>query len=81
MYWTQSIRSSTLRTMDQTPETRLIVERLDSMLSAKQEEITYLRRQLNEANERDRENRRIIAALTQRIPSAQISPPDEPPHG
>jgi len=34
-------------------------------------EITHLRRQLEQANERDRENRRIIAALTQRIPELE----------
>ena len=35
-----------------------------------------MREQLREAHERDRENRRIIAALTQRIP--EIEPPTEP---
>jgi excisionase family DNA binding protein len=34
-----------------------------------QEQITYLRKQLDTANERDREQRRIIAALTSRIPA------------
>jgi hypothetical protein len=47
--------------------------------------IAALREQLAQANERDRENRRIIAALTQRIPAieapAEASPetPGEPP--
>jgi len=40
------------------------------------EEVTYLREQLQQANERDRENRRIIAALTSRIPAIE-APPDE----
>jgi hypothetical protein len=39
--------------------------------------IATLREQLAQANERDRENRRIIAALTQRIPA--IEPPQETP--
>ena len=36
-----------------------------------QETIAALREQLAQANERDRENRRIIAALTQRIPAIE----------
>jgi excisionase family DNA binding protein len=39
--------------------------------------IATLRKQLEEANERDRENRRIIAALTSRIPA--IEAPAETP--
>jgi hypothetical protein len=35
------------------------------------EQVSYLREQLDEANERDRENRRIIAALTSRIPAIE----------
>jgi hypothetical protein len=38
--------------------------------------IESLERQLEQANERDRENRRIIAALTSRIPA--IESPQEP---
>ena len=37
------------------------------------EQVAYLREQLEEANERDRENRRIIAALTSRIPALEAS--------
>jgi hypothetical protein len=40
------------------------------------EQVDYLRGQLEQANERDRENRRIIAALTSRIPAIE-APPDE----
>ena len=40
------------------------------------EEVAYLREQLQQANERDRENRRIIAALTSRIPAIE-APTDE----
>jgi hypothetical protein len=35
------------------------------------EQVAYLRDQLEQANERDRENRRIIAALTSRIPAIE----------
>jgi hypothetical protein len=41
-----------------------------------QARIDSLERQLEQANERDRENRRIIAALTSRIPA--IEAPQEP---
>src|SRR5215218_4128389 len=51
----------------------------DALISAKDETIAALREQLEEANERDRENRRIIAALTSRIP--QLEAPTEPPGG
>ena len=47
----------------------------DALLSAKDETIAALREQLAQANERDRENRRIIAALTSRIPAIE-SPQD-----
>jgi hypothetical protein len=39
--------------------------------------VAHLREQLEQANERDRENRRIIAALTSRIPA--IEAPQEAP--
>jgi len=38
-----------------------------------QARIESLEHQLEEANERDRENRRIIAALTSRIPAIEAS--------
>jgi hypothetical protein len=47
---------------------------LDSM----QDQIDYLRQQLDRAEERDRENRRIIAAITQRIPAIE-APEDSSP--
>ena len=40
------------------------------------DEVAYLREQLQQANERDRENRRIIAALTSRIPALEA--PESP---
>jgi excisionase family DNA binding protein len=48
----------------------------DALLVAKDQMITALREQLEQANERDRENRRIIAALTQRIPPQLPAPED-----
>jgi len=50
----------------------------DALLTAKDETIAALREQLAQANERDRENRRIIAAMTQRIPAIE-APPDSAP--
>src|SRR5215211_2869070 len=41
------------------------------------ERVASLERQLNEANDRDRENRRIIAGLTQRIPELPAADLDE----
>jgi hypothetical protein len=51
-----------------------------ALISAKDETIATLREQLEEANERDRENRRIIAALTSRIPAieAPAKTPESP---
>jgi hypothetical protein len=46
---------------DLSTDTSRLVENLE-------DEVAHLRRQLEQANERDRENRRIIAALTTRIP-------------
>jgi hypothetical protein len=43
------------------------------------ERIASLERQLNEANDRDRENRRIIAGLTQRIPELPAPNPQSSP--
>jgi seryl-tRNA synthetase len=46
----------------------------DALISQMQARIDSLERQLSEANEANRENRRIIAALTHRIP--ELPPPD-----
>jgi hypothetical protein len=48
-----------------------------SLIAAKDETIRVLREELERAGERDRENRRIIAALTQRIP--ELEAPQEAP--
>jgi excisionase family DNA binding protein len=53
----------------------------DALLKSKDETIAALREQLEQANERDRENRRIIAALTQRIPEIEPPASPEPPGG
>ena len=49
---------------------------VSALISAKDETIEALREQLEEANERDRENRRIIAALTSRIPAIEAPKQD-----
>jgi hypothetical protein len=51
---------------DRSHDTSRLVETLEG-------EVAYLRRQLDQANERDSENRRIIAALTQRIPELEAA--------
>jgi excisionase family DNA binding protein len=62
-------------TRDTTEDTYQDVSR-DAVLAAKDEMIAALQEQLEQANERDRENRRIIAALTSRIPAIE-APADE----
>jgi|SRR5215203_2241498 len=57
---------------DQTDAQALIVKRLDS-------EVSYLRERLALADERDREQRRIIAALTSRIPELTAGGKPEAP--
>jgi hypothetical protein len=49
----------------------------NALISEMRARIDSLERQLEQANERDRENRRIIAALTSRIP--ELPAPQEPP--
>src|SRR5215210_6343931 len=48
----------------------------DALLGAKDETIAALREQLAQANERDRENRRLLAAALERIPP-QLEAPSE----
>jgi hypothetical protein len=43
------------------------------LVDALENEIAHLRRQLEQANERDRENRRIIAGLVQRVPELEAA--------
>jgi hypothetical protein len=51
---------------------------VNALISAKDETIAALRRQLEEANERDRENRRLLAAALERIPPQLEAPTDSP---
>jgi hypothetical protein len=44
------------------------------LVDALEDEVAHLRRQLDQANERDRENRRIIAGLVQRVPELEAVP-------
>jgi hypothetical protein len=49
----------------------------NALISEIQARVQLLEQELERAHERDRENRRIIAALTQRIP--ELEAPSEPP--
>ena len=57
--------------LDRTKTERDVQGEPTTLISALENRIESLERQLTEANERDRENRRIIAALTQRIPELE----------
>ena len=61
---------------NQAPNTGAPAGQSPELLEALRDQIRDLREQLEQANERDRENRRIIAALTSRIPA--IEAPQEP---
>jgi transcriptional regulator with XRE-family HTH domain len=50
-----------------------------ALVSEMRERIASLEHQLREANLRDQENRRIVAALTQRIPELEAARADEAP--
>ena len=65
------------RPHDQTTDQGLIVERLDSQIQDLRDlcqEVAYLRQLLSETNEANRENRRIITALTSATP--ELPPPE-----
>ena len=47
---------------------------VEALMAAKDETIRILTEQLGRAEERDRENRRIIAGLVQRVPELEASP-------
>jgi hypothetical protein len=57
---------------DTSSDTSRLVETLE-------DEVAHLRRQLDQANERDRENRRIIAGLVQRVPELEAAPEQREP--
>jgi hypothetical protein len=65
---------------NQTPNTSVPSDQ-SGLVEVLRDQIGDLRAQLEQANERDRENRRIIAALTSRIPAIEApasSPGSEP---
>jgi hypothetical protein len=57
----------------------------NSLVEELKDRVRFLEDQMQQANERDRENRRIIAALTSRIPELEApreqEAPQEPPGG
>ncbi len=53
-------------------------DRTEELVEELRDRIRYLERQLEEANERDRENRRLNLALTSRIPELQAAAPEPP---
>ena len=66
-------RSNVDPTSNQTPEQTALVEVLH-------EQVAYLREQLDQEREANRENRRIIAGLVQRVPELESAPkPPESP--
>jgi hypothetical protein len=50
------------------------------LVDALEDEVAHLRRQLEQANERDRENRRIIAGLVTRVPELEAAPEPRESH-
>jgi hypothetical protein len=52
----------------------------DPLVEELRDRLRFLEDQLQQANDRDRENRRIIAALTQRIPEIEAPREHEAPH-
>ncbi len=74
--WVYIQDQDSVRTDDHTPTAPY-----SDLLADKDDQIRYLREQLDRADERDREQRRIIAALTSRIPAlpAATTEPTETP--
>jgi hypothetical protein len=67
------VRPSAVRTDDRTP----LIQSLQARVESLQDQTAYLREQLDQERKVNRENRRIIAALTQRLP--QLPEPPESP--
>jgi hypothetical protein len=67
------MRPSAVRTDDQTP----LIQSLQALVDSLQDQTAYLREQLDQERKANLENRRIIAALTQRLP--QLPEPPESP--
>jgi hypothetical protein len=64
------VRPSTVGPDDQTP----LIESLQALVQSLQDQTAYLREQLDQERKVNRENRRIIAALTQRLPQLPEPP-------
>jgi hypothetical protein len=62
--------------LDRTETERDVQVESNALISEIQARVQLLEQELERAHERDRENRRIIAALTQRIP--ELEAPSEP---
>jgi DNA-binding transcriptional MerR regulator len=63
--------------LDRTQTERDVQDEPTKLISALEERIASLERQLEQATERDRENRRLLAAALERIPP-QLEAPQEP---
>jgi excisionase family DNA binding protein len=65
-------------TTDKTRD-RLRLSRDERYTKSLEDQVQYLRGQLDQERDANRENRRIIAGLTQRIPELEAAGPSEPP--
>jgi excisionase family DNA binding protein len=63
----------------QTADTNYVQSESGALISSLEARIASLEAQLEQANERDRENRRLLAAALERIPPQLEAPADEPP--
>ncbi len=73
-------RESFLEAMGYDPSGSSVSEMRD-LVEVLRSQVEMLRAELDEAHAANRENRRIIAALTQRIPELEAPAPSEPPEG
>ncbi len=64
------VQPSSVQANDQTP----LIQSLQALVQSLQDQAAYLREQLDQERKANRENRRIIAALTQRIPQLPEPP-------
>src|SRR5918995_1450625 len=63
----------------QTADTNYVQSESSALISSLEARIASLEAQLEQANERDRENRRLLAAALERIPPQPEAPSEEPP--
>ncbi|HZY57752.1 MAG TPA: hypothetical protein VFE09_08145, partial [Rubrobacteraceae bacterium] len=71
-------RESLLETVGYDPS---IVTEMRDLVEVLRSQVEMLRAELDEAHDANRENRRVIAALTRRIPELEAPAPSEPPEG